>query len=262
MLGHHTVAAIVDAYRKGLTDFDVPQAYAAMRKRLTEATSLPWRNGPLTELDHVYADKGFFPALRPGENETVPEVHPFEGRQAVAVTLECSYDAYAVALMARELGHQQDYLTFLERARNYRNLYNPANGFMAPRSADGEWIQPFDPKLSGGQGGRAYYAECNAWTYTWSVQHDVAGLIDLMGGREALWPASISSSSSPAATPSTTSWAVPRLDRSDWPVRHRQRAQFPHPLPLRLGRRALKTQRAASARSWTSGSTIPAGHLW
>ncbi len=57
MLGHHTVAAIVDAYRKGLTDFDVPQAYAAMRKRLTEATSLPWRNGPLTELDHVYADK-------------------------------------------------------------------------------------------------------------------------------------------------------------------------------------------------------------
>lgn len=185
MLGHHTVAAIVDAYRKGLTDFDVPQAYAAMRQRLTEATSLPWRNGPLTELDHVYTEKGFFPALRPGENETVPEVHPFEGRQAVAVTLECSYDAYAVALMARELGHQQDYLTFLERARNYRNLYNPANGFMAPRSADGEWIQPFDPKLSGGQGGRAYYAECNAWTYTWSVQHDVAGLVDLMGGREA-----------------------------------------------------------------------------
>jgi len=185
MLGHHTIAAIVDAYRKGLTDIDVDQAYAAMHKRLTEATSLPWRNGPLTELDHVYIERGYFPALQPGEVESVAEVHPFEARQAVAVTLECSYDAYVLALMARELGKKQDYATFIDRSRNYRELYNPVNGFMAPRGADGEWIQPFDPKLSGGQGGRAYYAECNAWTYTWSVQHDVAGLVDLMGGREA-----------------------------------------------------------------------------
>jgi len=86
--------------------------------------------------------------------------------------------------MARELGKDEDYATFSKRATNYRKLYNPANGFMAPRSADGAWIEPFDPKLSAGPGGRDYYAECNAWTYTWSVQHDVAGLIDLMGGRE------------------------------------------------------------------------------
>lgn len=184
MLGHHTVATIVDAYRKGLTDFDVDQAYAAMRKSVTEATKLPWRNGPLTALDRVYVEKGFFPALRPGEQETVSEVHPFEARQAVAVSLEWCYDEYALALMARELGKKEDHAYFFERAHNYRKLYNPANGFMAPRSADGEWIEPFDPKLSGGQGGRAYYAECNAWTYTWSMQHDVAGLIDLMGGRE------------------------------------------------------------------------------
>ena len=87
--------------------------------------------------------------------------------------------------MARELGREEDYATFIKRARNYRTLYNPATGSCPPRSTDGTWISPFDPKLSGGQGGRAYYAECNAWTYTWSVQHDVAGLIDLMGGRGA-----------------------------------------------------------------------------
>ena len=184
MLAHHTIATIVDAYRKGLTDFDVEQAYAAMRKSVTQATKLPWRNGPLTELDHVYMEQGYFPALRPGEAETVPEVHPFEARQAVAVSLECCYDEAILALMARELGKEEDYAAFSKRAGNYRKLYNPANGFMAPRSADGHWIEPFDPKLSGGQGGRAYYAECNAWTYTWSVQHDVAGLINLMGGRE------------------------------------------------------------------------------
>ena len=67
MLGHHTVATIVDAYRKGFTDFDVDAAYAAMRKSITQATKLPWRNGPLTELDRIYAEKGFFPGLRPGE---------------------------------------------------------------------------------------------------------------------------------------------------------------------------------------------------
>jgi len=184
MLGHHTVATIVDAYRKGVTDFDVNEAYAGMRKSIVEATKLPWRNGPLTELDHVYAEKGFFPGLRPGEEETVSEVHPFEARQAVAVSLEWCYDEYVLALMARELGKDEDYATFLKRATNYRKLYNPANGFMSPRSADGAWIEPFDPKLSAGPGGRDYYAECNAWTYTWSVQHDVAGLIELMGGRE------------------------------------------------------------------------------
>lgn len=184
MLGHHTVATIVDAYRKGLTDFDVEEAYAAMHKSITQATKLPWRNGPLTALDHVYMEQGYFPALRPGETETVAEVHPFEARQAVAVSLECCYDEAILALMARALGKEEDYAALIKRASNYRKLYNPANGFMAPRSAGGQWIEPFDPKLSGGQGGRDYYAECNAWTYTWSVQHDVAGLIDLMGGRE------------------------------------------------------------------------------
>ncbi len=184
MLGHHTVATLVDAYRKGLTGFDAEAAYAAMRKRVAEATNLPWRNGPHTALDRAFEDKGYLPALGPDEEETHSEVHPFERRQAVAVSLECAYDAYALALMARELGKTEDEATFLARARAYRTLYNASNGFMSPRSADGDWITPFDPKLSGGQGGRAYYAECNAWTYTWSVQHDVAGLIDLMGGRE------------------------------------------------------------------------------
>ena len=56
MLGHHTVATIVDAYRKGLTDFDLEQAYAGMYKSVTQATKLPWRNGPLTELDRVYVN--------------------------------------------------------------------------------------------------------------------------------------------------------------------------------------------------------------
>ena len=64
------------------------------------------------------------------------------------------------------------------------NIFNPEVGFMAPRSADGKWVEGFDPIWGGGQGAREWFTECNSWTYTWHVQHDVAGLIELLGGRE------------------------------------------------------------------------------
>lgn len=184
MIGDHAAPFIVDVYAKGYRGFDAEKAYEAIRKNAMESTLLPWRRGPLTELDRVYLDKGFFPALRAGEKETAAAVNPAERRQAVAVTLEAAYDDWAVAQFAKMLGKDADYEYFSQRALNYRNVFNPAIGFMAPRSADGKWVELFDPKLGGGQGGRDYFAECNAWTYSFSVQHDVAGLIDLMGGRQ------------------------------------------------------------------------------
>ncbi|HYW43937.1 MAG TPA: GH92 family glycosyl hydrolase [Bryobacteraceae bacterium] len=184
MIGHHSTALIADAYTKGYHDFDVEKAYEGMKKNATEATMLPWRRGPLTELDKVYLEKGFFPALAKGETESVREVHPSEHRQAVSVTLENCYDDWCLAQVAKGLGKQDDYDIFMKRARNYANVFNPQIGFMAPKTADGKWVEGFDPKLGGGQGGRAWYAECNAWVYTWHVQHDPAGLMALMGGRE------------------------------------------------------------------------------
>ena len=184
MIGHHAAAFILDAYAKGYRDFDVEEAYAAMRKNATEATMLPWSRGPLTNLDRVYFDKGFFPALAVGEKETVPEVTG-ERRQSVSVTLESSYDDWCVAQLAKALGKQSDEAYFRKLAHNYENVFNPAIGFMAPRSSDGKWVADFDPKLGGGQGGRDYTTEVNSWLYTFSVQQDVAGLIHLLGGRDA-----------------------------------------------------------------------------
>ncbi len=184
MIGHHAAAFILDAYEKGYRDFDVEEAYAAMRKNATEATLLPWSRGPLTSLDRVYFEKGFFPALAAGEQESVPEVTG-ERRQAVSVTLENSYDDWCVAQLAKALGKVDDAAHFSSLAHNYQNVFNPEIGFMAPKSADGKWVANFDPKLGGGQGGRDYFTEMDAWTYTFHVQHDVAGLIRLMGGREA-----------------------------------------------------------------------------
>jgi predicted alpha-1,2-mannosidase len=184
MIGHHAASLIADAYAKGYRDFDINLAYAAMRKNATEATMLPWRRGPLTSLDKVYFEKGFFPALAKGETETVPEVTG-ERRQAVSVTLESAYDDWCVAQLAKALGKQEDADYFTKLAHNYEIVFNRDIGFMAPKSANGEWVADFDPKLGGGQGGRDYFTEVDSWLYTFSVQHDVSGLIHLMGGRNS-----------------------------------------------------------------------------
>jgi predicted alpha-1,2-mannosidase len=184
MIGHHSTALIADLYTKGYRDFDVEAAYAGMKKNAMESTMLPWRRGPATALDKTYFDKGFFPALAKGEAETVADVHPSEHRQAVSVTLENCYDDWCLAQVAKGLGKEDDYAYFMKRAHNYAKVFDERTGFMAPRSADGAWVEGFDPKLGGGQGGRAWFAECDAWVYTWHVQHDPAGLMALMGGRE------------------------------------------------------------------------------
>ena len=185
MIGRHEVATITDAYLKGFRDFDVEKAYSGMKRNSMETTMLSRHLGSncgLTELDKVYLEKGFFPAIPSGEKEWVPQVG--FGRQSVSITLENCYDDWCIALMAKQLGKNDDYNYFIKRAHNYENVFDPVTGFMRPKTADGKWIEPFDPIWSGGQGGRDYYTENNGWNYTWYVPHDVNGLIKLMGGRE------------------------------------------------------------------------------
>ncbi|HJT72900.1 MAG TPA: glycoside hydrolase family 92 protein, partial [Chitinophaga sp.] len=184
MTGNHAAAWMADAWFKGVRNFDLPKAYEGLKKNSLEATLLPWRNGPATSLDSFYTAKGYMPALTLGEKETVEQVHDFERRQSVAVTLENSYDDWCIAQLAVAAGKAQDTSLFLERATNYRNVFRADKGFMWPKDADGNWIEPFDPKFSGGQGGRDYFTENNAYTYNWDVKHDLHGLFELMGGRK------------------------------------------------------------------------------
>ena len=183
MNGFHSTIMILDSYRKGVDGFDKELAYEAMKKNALEATMLPWQNGPACPLDKFYAENGYYPALAPGEKETEPRVHGFEKRQAVAITLGHSYDDWALSEFASELGHEDDAKMFAERAKNYKNLYWDKKGLFMPKNAKGEWID-IDPAFAGGMGGRDYYDENNGWTYLWSVQHDIYGLIDLMGGKD------------------------------------------------------------------------------
>lgn len=184
MNGFHSSVVMLDAHRKGLKNFDIEKAYEGMRKNATEATMLPWRNGPKTALDEVYHNKGYFPALRPGEKETEPMVHSFEKRQAVAVTLGGAYDDWAVAELAGDLNKKDDQRLFAPRAKNYKHLWNADKQFFLPKDGNGEWID-INVKYDGGLGGREYYDENNGWTYLWQVQQDIPGLIGLMGGKDA-----------------------------------------------------------------------------
>ena len=180
---NHAIAAFADAYWKGLRDFDAEGALEAARKGLTEKTLIPWSAAPAGELDSFYWKNGWFPALRPGEKETVAEVdQKWERRQNVTVTLGTAYDCWCLARLAKALGREDEYAFFARRGGDYRNIFNPETGFFHPRHADGTFISGVDYSTGGPAGGRQYYGENNGWLFRWEVQQDIAGLISLMGG--------------------------------------------------------------------------------
>jgi len=185
MNSNHGVASVLDAYRKGLHGFDLEKAYEACKKGITEKTLAPWSGKPAGALSAFYQKHGYIPALKPGEKETIPEVNLFERRQAVAVTLGTSYDEWCLSQLADTLGKEADATRFLKASFNYRNLYNLETQFFHPKDAEGNFIEPFDYRFSGGVGVRDYYDENNGWTYRWDVQHNIPDLINLMGGKNA-----------------------------------------------------------------------------
>lgn len=184
MNSNHGVATIIDSYVKGLKGFDLEKAYEACKNAITEKTLAPWSAKKAGELDKFYKENGYIPALYPGEKETIPEVHSFEKRQPVAVTLGTVYDEWCLGQIARQLNKKNDYKYFSERSKNYRKLFNPQTNFFHPKDDKGNFIEPFDYTTSGGLGAREAYGENNGWIYRWDVPHNVADLITLMGGKK------------------------------------------------------------------------------
>ena len=184
MFQHGNIVFITQIYLRGIRDFDLEKAYENMKIEFLESTKLPWRKGPATVLDKFYIENGFFPALPLNTEEWVPEVNRFERRQSVTVTLQAAYESWCIAQIAKALNKTEEYNYYMKHAHDYQNVFNTATNFMSPKTEDGNWIVPFNPVLSGGQGGRDYFAELNSWLYTWYVSHDIQGLINLMGGRE------------------------------------------------------------------------------
>ncbi len=175
MIGAHSTAFIVAAYMKRIRTFDVKTAYEGMRKNAFPGGLMSkagyefntYRGGGI----EYYIDRGYIP-----EGRNVPGALHVDG---AAQTLEYAYDDWCLAQLAKKLGRKDDYELFMRRSQNYRNLFDPDTRFMRPRNPDGSWLCPFDPLSLKG------WCEANAWQYTWYVPHDVQGLIQLMGGRQA-----------------------------------------------------------------------------
>ena len=175
MIGDHAIAMIADAYVKGIRDIDAETAYAYMRRNALESPTsyAEYVDGKGRRALDSYLRYGFIPL-----EDSVKEAFHRNGQ--VSRTLEYAYDDFALAQMARALGKESDYQLFLGRAANWRNVFDPSVRFVRGRHADGSWDAPFDPARR-----YSYLTEGTSWQYTWSVPHDVAGLIEAMGGREA-----------------------------------------------------------------------------
>ena len=100
--------------------------------------------------------------------------------ESVARTLEYAYNDWCILQLARKLGRPAAELEKWEaRSDNWKNVFDPEHNLMRGRNADGSFQEPFSPYKWGGA-----FTEGNAWHYTWSVFHDVEGLMEAMGGRE------------------------------------------------------------------------------
>ncbi len=162
MIGYHAVPVLVDACAKGLTTVNRGEVLeAAKASALQDGHGLRFLAGADT--------KGYIPA--DGEIESVSK------------TLEYAFDDWCIAQLAARLDRLTDRRLFETRAAFYRNLFDPATGFMRGRLADGSWKTPFSPRFSRHR--QDDYTEGNAWQYSWFVPHDVRGLIGLMGGPDA-----------------------------------------------------------------------------
>ena len=174
MIGDHAAAVIVDAYAKGIRDFDAEAAYRLMRKNATESPATPelYIDGRGRRALTSYLKYGYIPLED-------PVTGAFHANEQVSRTLEYAYDDSLVGKMAAALGHTQDAALFAQRAQNYRNVIDPKTGFARGRHADGTWDSPFDPTVQ-----YKYITEGLPFQYTFFVPQDIPGLIGAVGGRK------------------------------------------------------------------------------
>ncbi|MBX2877036.1 MAG: GH92 family glycosyl hydrolase [Saprospiraceae bacterium] len=166
MIGSNSASLISDAYIKGVRGFDVEALYDALLKNASVGDGRPVNSVGRAGVEY-YNELGYVP-YDVGINENA------------ARSLEYAYADFALAQLARQLGKEEDAQRFYQQSLNYKLLYDPESGWMRGKNKDGQFQAPFNPLKWGDA-----FTEGNSLHYTWSVFQDIAGLIDLMGGKEA-----------------------------------------------------------------------------
>ena len=156
MIGYHSVSVIVDAYMKGINQFDTNLALEAMKKSAT------WNHLGLPALiDHGVLEMD-------------------DEHESVSKTLEYAYDDWCIAQFAKKLGYQSDYINYIKRAQSYKNMLDMQTGFMRPRK-NGNWLSPFDPREVNNN-----FTEANSWQYSFYTPQDINGYLKMIGGRKKM----------------------------------------------------------------------------
>ncbi|GAB4022697.1 GH92 family glycosyl hydrolase [Spirosoma koreense] len=164
MIGSNSASIIADAYLKGGRGYDINTLYEAILKNSE-------KEGPMDAVGrrgaNYYNELGYVP-------------YDVKINENAARTLEYAYDDFTIYQLAKALKRPQAEIDrFAKRSQNYRNLFDKQTGLMRGKNKDGSFQSPFNPFKWGDA-----FTEGNSWHYTWSVFHDVQGLVTLMGGRE------------------------------------------------------------------------------
>jgi predicted alpha-1,2-mannosidase len=164
MVGNNSASVVADAWIKGLRGYDINTLYEALLKDANN-------EGPMTAVGRkgvqFYNELGYVP-------------YDVNINENAARTLEYAYDDFTIAQLAKALKRPADEIAlYTKRAQNYRHLFDSTHKLMRGKNADGTFQSPFNPFRWGGA-----FTEGNSWHYTWSVFHDIQGLIDLMGGKK------------------------------------------------------------------------------
>jgi len=173
MIGDHCCSLVADAYFKGVRNFDIDKAYKALLKNAYEQPDSfeEYEQGKGRRALQSYLQYGYIPL-----QDSVLEA--FHTREQTSRTMEYAYDDYVLSQLAYALGHDSVSHDLLLRSNNYKNVFNPALGWVDGRNIDGSWVNG-DPFAF-----QKYICEGKPCHYTWYVPHDPYGLIELMGGND------------------------------------------------------------------------------
>lgn len=177
--GDHASAFVAGSYLRGIKDFDVQKAYKLLlNNAFVEDKEKKGKGGYNGRMYlNEYMERGWISE----EDIKDPKLGTF-AKASVTKTQEYSYDDYATALLAKELGDEENYQKLMKRTGNYKNLFDPSTQLMRGRLENGEWVTPFDPE-------RPFYTymyrEANAWQSSFFAPHDPEGLIALYPDKKA-----------------------------------------------------------------------------
>lgn len=164
MIGNNSASVVADAYLEigDEQNYDIETLYEALLHGANNA-------GPMTAVGRAgvedYNKLGYV---------------PYDGGigQNVSRTLEYAYNDFSIYQLGKALNQPKEEIEiYKRRSLNYKNVYDPETKFMRGRLTNGNFVEDFDP-IQWGEG----FTEGSSIHYTWSVFHDIQGLIDLMGG--------------------------------------------------------------------------------